>query len=496
MASFDLFPKLPASIRHDVWRQAAAVPRVVGIYEAHVIGWTVDWKRRKETRMVSTTRPPAMLSACREAREIGLTVYKRMEEGMQNGPPTSRDVPIYINPEVDIMYRGRMSCRKGDMYKLRCRDWSKDTEPLAMSKTLAIDARGVTRFQEPPAEVVMDICENYPKEEWSELMENMFLNIHYGTMEEVIKCAEKGVREIIYVVGNDDDLSEITLVPLPDEPSQLSARELEVVQAADEFGSGVGRYWKQKDVTWPLPTFKVMKVERKPLKEFTLFPHLPMEIQLLIWDFAAVNYPKVHTMISDDDNISTGTGPEAFNYRAPAMAHACRNSRNAIWKDLDMSKLDDKTMIHEPLNDVILLRKQGIETSYRDFAKKQYTSIGIIYDEKRSWNMISGADAKTFVGLKRIFILLGGHRASCEMTMVPIPEAQPPRGKVYEWSKTSSARMCAHILREDLEKQSKKWKAYQRRRVKQGKSSPDWVVPKVEVAHLKPICEVVSPYSY
>jgi hypothetical protein len=82
------------------------------------------------------------------------------------------------------------------------------------------------------------------------------------------------------------------------------------------------------------------------------------------------------------------------------------------------------------------------------------------------------------------------------MTMVPIPEEQPPRGQVYEWSKTSLARAYAKDLREDLEKTSKKWKAYQKRRVKQGKSSPDWVVPKVEVAYLKPICETMSPYSY
>lgn len=103
---------------------------------------------------------------------------------------------------------------------------------------------------------------------------------------------------------------------------------------------------------------------------------------------------------------------------------------------------------------------------------------------------------KTFASLKRVVILIGSLKAACEMTMVPIPEVQPARGQVSEWVKTRKARWYAENLRRELEKSSKAWKAYQRRREKQGKSSRDWVVPKVEVAYLEPICEVLSPYSY
>jgi hypothetical protein len=494
MASFDLFPKLPETIRHNVWRQVASTPRVVGVIEDHRLGWMDDWQQgKKETRMYFTTRPPAILSVCREAREIGLTIYKRMEEGIQYGSNTSQDTRIYVNPEVDITYRGKMSCRKGDMFRIRCRDWSEDTEPLAMTRTLAVDARAVTRFRDAPSELLSFMGMTYPEKEWDKLIENMCISMYYMTKDEVIKCCEQGVREIIFVVGNDDDLSEITLVPLDTDPLRLSARETRAVEAAEEFSSSLGRYWEQQKVSCPFPIFKVMTVQRKPLKEFTLFPRLPTEIQLSIWDFASVNYPRVLTMITDDDDE---TGLDVCNYRSLAIAHACKNSRYAIWKGLDLSNVDAKAIFYEPLNDAILLRKQGLGTSYRNFSKKEYKSIAIRFDNKRFWDTLSAADVKTFTGLERVVILFGNLKASCEMTMVPIPEEQPPRGQVYEWSKTSLARAYAKDLREDLEKTSKKWKAYQKRRVKQGKSSPDWVVPKVEVAYLKPICETMSPYSY
>jgi hypothetical protein len=51
-------------------------------------------------------------------------------------------------------------------------------------------------------------------------------------------------------------------------------------------------------------------------------------------------------------------------------------------------------------------------------------------------------------------------------------------------------------LRENMEKKSKEWKTYQRRRSKQGKSSPDWIVPIVKLAVIHNISETVSPYSY
>lgn len=161
-----------------------------------------------------------------------------------------------------------------------------------------------------------------------------------------------------------------------------------------------------------------------------------------------------------------------------------------------MSKVHYKLMVFDSLNDVILLRKEGFDTSFRDFAKKGYKSVGCLAGGDSWWDNISAANAKTFVGLERIMFLVNKQKASCEMTLVPTPEVQPPIGEVYEWSKTSDVRTWAQILRDDLEKASKRRTAYQKKQVKQGKSSPDWKVPTVEVAYLKPVCEVISPYSY
>jgi len=63
-----------------------------------------------------------------------------------------------------------------------------------------------------------------------------------------------------------------------------------------------------------------MKVDRKPLKKFTLFSRLPMKSLLLIWEVAAINYPIVKTMITDDNNCDMS--PEVSKYRArPSLMH-------------------------------------------------------------------------------------------------------------------------------------------------------------------------------
>ena len=105
-------------------------------------------------------------------------------------------------------------------------------------------------------------------------------------------------------------------------------------------------------------------------------------------------------------------------------------------------------------------------------------------------------DAKTFIGLQKIFVVIGKHKARCEMTLVPFPEAAPAGARVGTWEQTTGPLTYTTVLRKELQKLSKKWKAYQRRREKQGKSSADWIVPDDEVAYLKPICETLIPYSY
>jgi 2EXR family len=120
------------------------------------------------------------------------------------------------------------------------------------------------------------------------------------------------------------------LIPLHADHSQLSAQELEAAKTADDLRTALGLSWKKKGVSCPLPSIRVMVVQRTPLQQFTLFQRLPMEIQLSIWDFARFPHPRVLTMITSNYRES---GPETYNYRPQALMHACRNSRRAVWKE-------------------------------------------------------------------------------------------------------------------------------------------------------------------
>lgn len=65
-----------------------------------------------------------------------------------------------------------------------------------------------------------------------------------------------------------------------------SEREGIVSAAVDEFKEDLAEYWSKNEVMHPMPNLRIT-VERKPLKSFPLFPRLPVEFQLAIWDFAA-----------------------------------------------------------------------------------------------------------------------------------------------------------------------------------------------------------------
>jgi hypothetical protein len=75
MKCFEHFPRIPENVRLNIWKHAASVPRVVGIYEEHHMVHLLD-DNSIDTSLVSTTRPPAILGVCRESRVLGLEIYK------------------------------------------------------------------------------------------------------------------------------------------------------------------------------------------------------------------------------------------------------------------------------------------------------------------------------------------------------------------------------------------------------------------------------------
>jgi hypothetical protein len=81
------------------------------------------------------------------------------------------------------------------------------------------------------------------------------------------------------VVGNVDDLSEIMLAPVGAEPS---GRETFAAADVEELCDRMAEYWKKEGLSTPMPSMKLTTIQRQPLKKFTLFPQLPMELQLLV----------------------------------------------------------------------------------------------------------------------------------------------------------------------------------------------------------------------
>jgi hypothetical protein len=97
-----------------------------------------------------------------------------------------------------------------------------------------------------------------------------------------------------------------------------------------------------------------------------------------------------------------------------------------------------------------------------------------------------------FTGLKEIVVIMGRTRSCGEQELVTVNESPPD----WEEPLVKLARDYFDFLLADMEKVSKKWKTYQRKRVRQGKSSPDRVVPAVRIAWIILVDENVGPYLY
>jgi hypothetical protein len=153
----DRFPKLPefpARVHCKIWAHASLVPRVVGLFESHddvVLHRGRLWNGNEPaTVMMTKSRPPALLSACRESRMVALTIFQDVGKKFQTRGYRDGifDNPCYINPEIDTIYRAKKSCFKGDAFRIRHGDWLLDREPLAITKTLAVDLAALTQLRQ------------------------------------------------------------------------------------------------------------------------------------------------------------------------------------------------------------------------------------------------------------------------------------------------------------------------------------------------------------
>lgn len=505
MATFAQFCQLPENVRTSIWKEVTSFTRVVGIHE-------VCHKVAHITVLKSTTRSPAILGVCRESRRVGLEKYDTIDQKPITPSDLFKPLPIYVNPEVDIIYRGRKSCRDGCVFRIACKDEEGNDKavPIAMTRTLAVDSRAITRLREPIASVRTRNRSRHG--DYFEDIMGRLTQEGKKNCTDVMSAAEKGLREIVFVVGNDDDLSEITLIPLADDAALYSAKEKLAVEAAEKFSLSIRAFCDSADTHQPfsmIPTFRVMTVKRKPLKDFALFSKLPLEIQYLIWNYAACQKPTVR-FLSHDPNE---TLPDALieksihaSYRLPAIHQVCRISRN-IAQGLKPSE----TALHKSKDQVYTdyLSLLRYEDEPRVFAKGNGKNVGVEWKRGKQLRF-SAAIAKAFPLLDCVWVIVGRKKMSCDHTYVRAPrDLKSSHRKVVDKlgerigmyisdqmvEDVHDAWDDADLLIADIDAHSKKWKSYQNRRLKLGKASDDWIVPKVEVGFLVPISETLSPYS-
>jgi hypothetical protein len=240
------------------------------------------------------------------------------------------------------------------------------------------------------------------------------------------------------------------------------------------------------------PAISVMTVERASITPFPLFQRLPAELQDMVWG-NALQSPRVITVVKweyERDLFWT-------TKRQPPLMSVCRSSRRVAMQQCIRGLLRRDHLYYNPALDTVRL-DVNLGFDVRDWSKRNLKSIGIYVplSGSSSYNIrFTANDARLLRGLREIVILAGRPQSECEMHLDDVDENSFPMPKCYGLPIRGPFEY-ARRLRSGLEKESKRWKSYQRGRSKKGKSSPDWEPPIVRVAEMVPICETTNPCIY
>lgn len=504
LASFPRFSELPKSIRLKIWRHTANVPRVVEIHEDHNSsygsGHTVS--ERNTTRVESKTRPPSLLHTCREARGFGLgEIYDAAYHDCTSKGEYKGSVRIYVNRSNDITYRRKDTCRSGCAFQMRVLDWKVQTRPLAATNTLAVDIMGVTMDRCPDLHTSRHGHFVHARKDGRNPMPLSWERKYRKSVsvpdfdfpmvpecaQQIVDCWKSGLRKVLLVVGNDDDIPEVNLVPLNLAPEQETYRYRQARLAAEALQRATDVLCLQSIASGdckldqlPRVTIDVMTVERQPCASFSRFSSLPTEIQTVVWDLA-LRVPRVIENecgeIFDDRNC-------IVNRHVPPLLHVSRHSRALALKHLKVLPTEELQHnqpkshgYYNPMLDVLLLARQG-HNIISDTASVERQAVledcEVPFDPE--YALHSGA---------KEIVVVGGKRATRGWMTLDVSEDQD----VYRDG--VDAEMCAAWwFKDELQKGIEEFLS---------KPKNKWYesnMPLVTMAKLVQVCHTKCPYSY
>lgn len=236
-------------------------------YHYNIHGVATPAAQLNITAMHSKTRPPAILGVCKVSRKMGLKIYKAINEATRTKTPHHYqylDIPIYVNRHVDIIYRGKHSSdmEQGFVLSYHAHDeYGKKEQihdlPIAFTRTLAVDllalmpgrrTRAGASFGKvlgdlAPEEVVKitDQMEVAGEESLKRTYQDLYDTYR---VKSIIRCFEKGVREFLVIVGNDDEIPEVEFVPLS-LTAHSTPREKGALRDVERLKERLSGYWEK-----------------------------------------------------------------------------------------------------------------------------------------------------------------------------------------------------------------------------------------------------------
>jgi hypothetical protein len=179
----------------------------------------------------------------REARTYALTKYTAINEKLldKEGDEEVNKSPVYVNAEVDVVYRGKTPCEIEHAFAIEAAPHLRDGRiPVAFSKVLAVDlftiipyslsstARMCLRWGADEEEI-----KHFPKPKFFE-----------NRAADIVALAQNGVTEIIVVLDNNDNMTKFELCDLQLTEESWSPQEKGALQEVEKLNNMVHCAWQ------------------------------------------------------------------------------------------------------------------------------------------------------------------------------------------------------------------------------------------------------------